>query len=517
MRKLGRILALVIVMSMCIGMVLGLTGCGKKDDNTTDTNTYNVTVWVAENAVELTKQQIANFNNTNTDGITINATVSAVSESEAATNMITDVEAGADIFCFAQDQFVRLVNAGALTKLGIAATETVTANNDASSVAAVKTGDGSCYAYPLTADNGYFMYYDKSVISDSIVGSLEDIIAACKANGKNFSMQLESSAWYAASFFFGTGCVSEWTLTEDGSDFASYYDTFNSDKGLAAAKGMYKLLKSGILVDTTTVSVSDFAATTPSAVVISGAWDYTKAVEILGDNLGVAALPSFTVDGTTYHMGSFSGNKLLGVKPQTSPERAAALNKLALYLTSEQCQLERFNTLAWGPSNKNAQANEAVQANPALAALLAQAPYAIPQGQVHGSWWDIGKALPTAIKDSDGSDTGLKAALVDYENKIKELFKLTPEEKRAYTIIGSINGDTWQIDLPMTETSAGVWKTTEAYDLVVGDEFKARKGRSWDVSYGNGAGNYVVETAGRYYIQLTLTGDSGTIELIPAE
>ena len=69
----------------------------------------------------------------------------------------------------------------------------------------------------------------------------------------------------------------------------------------------------------------------------------------------------------------------------------------------------------------------------------------------------------------------------------------------------------------MTETSAGVWKTTEAYDLVVGDEFKARKGRSWDVSYGNGGGNYVVETAGRYYIQLTLTGDSGTIELIPAE
>lgn len=281
MRKMGRILALVIVMSMCIGMVLGLTGCGKKDDSTTGTNTYDVTVWVAEKAVELTKQQIANFNSTNTDGITINATVSAVGEGEAATNMITDVEAGADIFCFAQDQFVRLVNAGALTKLGIAATETVTANNDASSVAAVKTGDGSCYAYPLTADNGYFMYYDKRVISDNIAGSLEDIIAACKANGKNFSMQLESSAWYAASFFFGTGCVSEWTLTEDGSDFASYYDTFNSDKGLAAAKGMYKLLKSGILVDTTTVSVSDFAAATPSAVVISGAWDYTKAAPLL--------------------------------------------------------------------------------------------------------------------------------------------------------------------------------------------------------------------------------------------
>ncbi|MGN1207617.1 MAG: extracellular solute-binding protein, partial [Eubacteriales bacterium] len=222
MRKMGRILALVIVMGMCIGMVLGLTSC-KKDDDTTGGNTYNVTVWVAENAVELTKQQIANFNSTNTDGITINATVSAVGEGEAATNMITDVEAGADIFCFAQDQFVRLVNAGALAKLGSGAAATVAADNDATSVAAVKSGDGSYYAYPLTADNGYFLYYDKRVISDDIVGSLEDIIAACKTSGKNFSMKLESSAWYAASFFFGTGCVSEWTLTEDGSDFASYY------------------------------------------------------------------------------------------------------------------------------------------------------------------------------------------------------------------------------------------------------------------------------------------------------
>ena len=57
---------------------------------------YDITIWVAENAVDLTKQQIEDFNASNEDGIKFNATVEAVSEADAATQMITDVEAGGD-------------------------------------------------------------------------------------------------------------------------------------------------------------------------------------------------------------------------------------------------------------------------------------------------------------------------------------------------------------------------------------------------------------------------------------
>ena len=41
--------------------------------------TYDVTIWCPEAAVELTKTQVANFNSSNTMGITINATVEPVS------------------------------------------------------------------------------------------------------------------------------------------------------------------------------------------------------------------------------------------------------------------------------------------------------------------------------------------------------------------------------------------------------------------------------------------------------
>ena len=40
--------------------------------------TYDITVWVADAIVDLTKQQIDDFNATNTDGIVFNATVEAV-------------------------------------------------------------------------------------------------------------------------------------------------------------------------------------------------------------------------------------------------------------------------------------------------------------------------------------------------------------------------------------------------------------------------------------------------------
>lgn len=358
------------------------------------------------------------------------------------------------------------------------------------------------------------MYYDKSVVQETSVSSLEAIIADCEAANRQFSFYLEGSAWYAASFFFATGCKSEWTVDENGK-FESVADTFNSAEGLIAAKGMYKLLNSTCYNNSE--KAASFDAAIKSAVVISGTWDYTTAYGILGDNLGVAELPSFTVDGQSYHLGSYRGYKLLGVKPQTDAKRASVMHKLAQYLTSEAAQIERFESLAWGPANTNAQNSDTVKANPGLAALSAQAPYGKLQGQIHGSWWDIGKAIATDIKNSDGSDEGLQSALTTYRAAIEGIFSMTDEERNAYTVIGAINGDSWSVDLPMEEVSSGVWKTTKAYALNAEEEFKVRQGKSWDVSYGAvGGGNFVVETSGTYYIQFTIVGDTGTIELIPA-
>ena len=462
---LALILTLALVVSSCVvASAESLAG------------TYDVTIWVAEKAVDLTKQQIEAFNSSNELGIVFNATVEAVSEADAATQMITDVEAGGDIFCFAQDQFARLVQAGALAPLGEGAAAFVKENNDAGTVAAATSGE-QVYAYPLTADNGYFMYYDKSVIPEEDVDSLEKLIADCEAAQKYFAFEMQTSAWYLASFFFATGCVSDWT-TDDEGNFISVHDTFNSPEGLIAVKGMEKLVKSDFHLSSS--SGSEFSSN--AAIVVTGTWDYETVKGILGDNMGVTDLPSFEVDGKEYHLGSFNGCKLLGVKPQVDAYKLAALHQLARYLTGEQGQMERFEALSWGPSNLVAQASDAVQANPGLAALIAQSPYSVPQGQIHGSWWDIAKVIGEDVKNAT-DDAGLQAALDNYYDKISSLFTL---DTSALLFVGAWNNwnnaddtDTYYLkdgsvtlDVPQSDymggriVNPGSWDTDKGFQQV---------------------------------------------------
>ena len=162
-KTLAIVLALVMVLALvaCTGKTettAPQTGTETKTDTSSSplAGTYDITVWVGEAAVDLTKKQIEDFNNSNELGIKFNAIVNGVSEATSADQMLVDVSVGADIYCFAQDQFARLVQGGALAELDAEAAKEVKAANDPGVVAAATTGD-KMYAYHLTSDNGYFM------------------------------------------------------------------------------------------------------------------------------------------------------------------------------------------------------------------------------------------------------------------------------------------------------------------------------------------------------------------------
>ena len=389
--------------------------------------TYDITVWCPDNEVELRKAMIEEFNKTNTDGIVFNATVENVGEGDATTQMITDVEAGADLFNFASDQFARLVQANALSKLGVQAAEVVKAGNSESAVEAV-TMAGDMYAYPLT-DNGFFMYYDKSVIPEDAVGSMDKIIEACEAAQKYLAFKADDG-WYLSAYFFGAGCVSEWAATKDG--YWDVNDTFNSDAGVIAMKGLNKLQSSPYFVAKTGAAEFDSGA----AVVFTGLWDYSAAKNILGDNLGAAPAPSFTVDGVDYTLKPFMGYKFIGVKTQIDPVKNAALHKLAQYLTSAEAQLQRYEALGWAPVNVEAAASEAVQNDPILAADMLQQQYCTPQGQFNDMWWSLAAALGAAAKETD-DEAALKAALETYAAGVDKLRNPPPE---GLIFVGAWNG-----------------------------------------------------------------------------
>ncbi len=376
----------------------------------TDYGTGEVKVWVADAVVDFTNEQIAKFQEAHPEMSGYTFTVEATGEGDAAGNMITDVEAGADIYVFAQDQIARLVSAGALEEVEPTNAEAVKAENDAGAVAAATVGD-ILYAYPITSDNGYFLYYDKSVVTDPT--SLETIVADCEAAGKNFYFEI-NSGWYQTAFFFGTGAELTYD-TDDQGNFTTCNSTYASDAGVVALKEIVELAQSKSFQNGSSVSNA-----TNCAAIVDGTWDSEAAKEMFGDNYACAKLPSFEgSDGKTYQMSGFGGFKLLGVKPQEDELKLAVCDALAAYLSSEEVQLARFESVGWGPSNLNAQQSDAVKADEALSALADQLQYTIPQGQYPGDYWTLATSLGDSVISgeiaADASDDDIMAALTEFQ------------------------------------------------------------------------------------------------------
>ena len=510
--KMSKILSLILAVVM---LATALVACNKPDDGPSTEGlegTYDITMWVSEKegVADQFKAQIAKFMEDN-PGVVINAQIEGVTEADAGSKVVADVATAPDIYCFAQDQLARLVQAAALAAPGKGAQDTIKANNDAGSVAAASVA-GTIYAYPMTSDNGYFLYYDTSIISEEEADSLESIIAACEKSGKKFRYALEN-AWYTASFFFATGCHSNWTMTTEG-EFNAIDDTFNSAEGLAAMKGMQKLAQSSCYD-------SDADTFVDAGAIVTGIWNAGAAAEHFGDNLGATDLPSFEVDGKSYHLGGYTGYKLMGVKPQTDAKKAAVLSILAQYLTGEECQTQRAEAFQWGPSNLEAAKSDFVQNNVSLAAFAKQAANenCVPQGQIHGAWWDIAKVLGADAKAAK-SDADLQAALDAYDAAIDAVLNMSDEAKQAWSVIGTVCGTNWDTDFAMAADGENTW-ISDPLDLKAGEQFKVRQGAAWDVNFGvdgvPGGDNITVEADGKYQVKLVYDGTTATVELISAE
>jgi len=403
-----------------------LTGCGKKDDDkkteskdkveVTAEDKGEIKVWVADNTVDFTQKRVDAFMEANPNYKGFTVSIEPVGEGDAATNMITDVEAGADVYGFAQDQLARLVSAGAIAPVSSDSAAWIKEQNDAGAVGAATVSD-TVYAFPITSDNGYFLYYDKSVISDA--STLEGIIADCEKAGKGFYMEI-NSGWYQTAFFFATGCKLEYGLDSEG-NFNSANVSYASDEGVKALKAIVNLHKSTSFYNGSVVSNAANAA-----AVVSGTWDSGAAQDMFGANYACAKLPTFNVDGKDYQMSGFGGFKLLGIKPQTDSKKYIVCQDLAKFLSNEESQLARYDAVGWGPSNKAAQQSDKVKNDPALSALAEQLAFTIPQGQYPGDYWTLATALGDSVLAGDydkASDDDLMKALKDFQSTCESYAK----------------------------------------------------------------------------------------------
>ena len=389
---------LALLMAVCMMLAL-LTGCGSAPAETPQTpaeqpvaekpaekETVALKVWADQVELELTEKLCNDFAAAHPEKEYV-FEFGAVGAVDGKSRYLEDPAAAADVFVFADDQLIDLVKADALYEV-TRNTDAIVAANTAGSINAASY-DGVLYGYPMTSDNGYFLYYDKSVFTEEDLKTLDGILAAANAAGKQVHMDV-SNGWYLASFFLGNGC----TLTiEDGKQVMD----FNSPNGLAAAEAIREFCNDPAFV-TGDDSVLSGGIGDSIACGVSGTWVATAIQEKLGENYGCCKLPTFTCDGKQVQMGSFSGYKLVGVNPHSANVGVAMM--LADFITNEDNQNKRFNDRKLGPSNINANASEAVQSAPAIAALAEQSSYATLQ-RVGANYWSSAASLGEILASGD--------------------------------------------------------------------------------------------------------------------
>ena len=349
-----------------------------------------LTMWGAEEDQTMLREMADAFIAENADKGNITIDIGVQSESSAKDTVLADPEAAADVFAFADDQLNELVAAGALQEV-LLNPDDVKSRNLAGSVNAATMND-KLYAYPMTADNGYFLYYDKSVLSEEDVQSMDTLLAKADASGKKFMMSL-NDAWYIYSFYAGAGLKA--TLADDGVNTVC---NWNEAPGADVTQAILDISKQPAFKSGADADIVAGIKDGSCCAAISGTWNAGTAEDTWGENYAATKLPTSTLNGEQVQMGSFSGYKLVGVNPHSSNVGVAMM--LADYITNEENQAKRFNDRKLGPSNIKVNESEAVQNAPAIAALAAQSEYATLQ-RVGANYWSSAQSLGEILASGD--------------------------------------------------------------------------------------------------------------------
>lgn len=181
-----------------------LSGCQKENANPIEeetpnisSETVNLTVWGAEEDEELLRQIFDSFQKEYLGQADFLITYVPQTESSCTNMLMGDLEQGADVFAFADDQLNTLVASGALDP--VENPQIIKETNLEEAVHAASVND-TLYAFPLTADNGYFLYYNKQYFSEEDILSLEQMLDIAASQEKKIYMDW-SSGWYVYSLF----------------------------------------------------------------------------------------------------------------------------------------------------------------------------------------------------------------------------------------------------------------------------------------------------------------------------
>ena len=388
--------------------VASLASCGETQQPGQKQVEINVWATAAEEAV--INKVVANYNEGRPADEQFKVKFTPVAEGDCGVTLSKDptVDGAPALFLCADDHIADLTSKNIIAELKGARREKIEAENTDVAVLGV-TQNGSVWGYPVTSDNGYFMWYDKSQVDANTVGNLEALLAHAKSIGKSVLMDLPNG-WYANSFIMSPQACGVnslyWSKNADGQNV--YTTTWDSEIGVKVSEYAANLLTpyyaDGTLkIGSNEVIQAGFADRSMIAAV-SGTWMESLLEAEIGADLAADKLPEYHIDGKAYQMASFGGSKVYCINKTRPVEEQKTAAALAELLTGKDAQLVRFEERASLPCNKEAAADPRYTEHVSIggAAFVKQSAFACVQSQTaEGRYWDIGKAIGQAYIDSN--------------------------------------------------------------------------------------------------------------------
>ncbi len=339
-----------------------------------------IKVWVPDSMVSTAKKIAVNFQE-KYKNYNVKVSVAARGEDSAATMLLVDPNSSADVMLVASDRLYNLYNANILNPLSSSEQKSVKKSASASAVNGSKA-DGKILGYPVSL-TGYYLVYNKKVVSAKNAKKFETLLAACKKHNKKFVMDA-GNGYYAAMFVFTGGLK----LTGINNNYEQKFNKYNEKTVVATLKAYSKLFhkySSIVQSDSTYVIPSGFIDGTVGAG-IDGPWDYNACKNALGKNFAAAKLPTIKVGGKNRQSCGFISVKCFVKNSSTKYPRATAA--FARYISSKSAQLSFFKNGSIVPTDKSLQSSAKVKKNIGAKALIAQSKNAQVQANIVDMFWD---------------------------------------------------------------------------------------------------------------------------------
>ena len=349
--KMARVAA-----ALCAGAML-LTGCGNTGSGQNAVEKVRLMVWSPS---EDQSQSSGQWLQTSCEAFAekhpewdITFVYGVADEATAAAAVAQDPEASADVFLYANDTLTVMTDANALAKLGGKYADEVKATNSEALIDSL-TLDGYLYGVPFTT-NTWYMFYDKRVFSEEDVKNLDTMLE------KGVVSFPFTNSWYLPAFYFGNGC----TLFGDGTQEELGAD-FGGENAVEVTEYLLDLVQNpNFRIDQDGSGIAGLRDGSISAM-FSGSWDAAAVREILGENMGVAALPTYTLNGEEKQMYAYAGSKAIGVN--TSTKYMVPAVELAVYLGSAEAQQLHYELRSVIPCNTELNADPAIADDPVVQA-----------------------------------------------------------------------------------------------------------------------------------------------------